>query len=336
MKNLHPNEALGMLQISIVLIISFLFACQPAAYQTSTDRVDKPRYDEFYLLDSIRVVLNDEGPTSRAQNLILFALPNGNSIEKTMGKQKNEVDDWHYNIQYIDAQIRWLRQHSDESYSVAYLEAPKLSWPAWKRSHSDYGQLITQLFDSLISTYPQARITLSSHSGGGSLINGLIDSRDSIPAWVTRIVFIDSDYGYSTEIGQKLHHWLKQECSNRLVAFAYNDSVALYEGKPFVCATGGTWYRTKMMQSELAVHHPMTKTEGSDLIHFRSEDDQTLIILKKNPLREIFHTEQVRLNGFIHSVLFGTALEGMGYTYFGKQCYDAFIQELTPEFTPQN
>ncbi len=326
------------LYLFVVMGMIFMVGCQPVKNATPVENISTESnntditYHEFYLLDSIRIVLNDGISRSKTQNLILYALPNGNSIEKTMGKLKNDVDDWHFHIQYIDAQTRWLRDQTCESYSVAYLEAPKLSWPAWKRSHEDYGARITKVVDTLRSMYPAASLTLNSHSGGGSFINGFIDTRDSIPQWLDRLVFIDSDYGYTTDIGLKLDAWLKQDASNKLVAFAYNDSIALYKGKPFVSATGGTWYRTKMMRRELAINHPMTKTEGADLIKYQSMDDQVLIILKKNPGREIFHTEQVRLNGFIHSMLFGTHEESRGYTYFGEECYDRFIQGTTPEF----
>jgi len=156
------------------------------------------QYTEFFLFDSIRVVVDDpydtEGILDSPLNLIIYALPNGNSIEWTMGKQKNAADNWHFNIQYVDAQAEWLRQHTSDRYVVAYLEAPKLSWPAWKKSHPDHGEMISHMFDSLRAMYPHARVLLNSHSGGGSLINGFIETRDALPAWVKRISFIGSNY----------------------------------------------------------------------------------------------------------------------------------------------
>ncbi|NQV42823.1 MAG: hypothetical protein HQ506_10750 [Candidatus Marinimicrobia bacterium] len=297
----------------------------------------KSPYIEFYLMDSIRVVLDDpyppEGIFDSPRNLILYALPNGNSIEWSMGKQKNETDDWHFNIQYIDAQIKWLRQNTPQRYTVAYLEAPQLSWPAWKRSHTDHGEMIAHVVDSLRSVYPQARVILNSHSGGGSFINGFIESQDEIPAWVQRIGFIDSNYGYDEAIGVKLESWLQSDIKNVLTVFAYNDSIALYEGKPFVSATGGTWYRSKMMIKDLGQKHTLIKTDiHKRIIQYRSDDDQILVLLKENPSRGIFHTEQVELNGLIHSLLFGSADENVGYTYFGDRCYDQYIQSHSPAF----
>ena len=47
--------------------------------------------------------------------------------------------------------------------------------------------------------------------------------------------------------------------------------------------------------------------------------------MKENPGREIFHTVQVEKNGFIQSLLSGTAYEGLGYTYFGERAYAKWI-----------
>jgi len=294
-------------------------------------------YQVYYLLDSIRVVVDDPYTTAELatspHTLVLYALPNGNSIEWTMGKAKNQKDNWHYNIQYIDAQTQWLRANTAEKFIVAYLEAPQLSWPAWKKSHANYGEMITQLMDSLRGLYPDAHMYLNSHSGGGSLINGFIESRESIPGWVKQIGFIDSNYGYNTEIGAKLNHWLSADKERRLSVFAYNDSIALYEGKPFVSATGGTWFRSKMMLIDLSQEREFfQQTLHGEITEYRSVGDQVLLLLKENPGREIFHTEQVELNGFIHSVLFGTEFENNGYQYFGAHCYDAYISLEAPSF----
>jgi hypothetical protein len=48
--------------------------------------------------------------------------------------------------------------------------------------------------------------------------------------------------------------------------------------------------------------------------------------LKENPAREILHTRQVELNGFIHSMLTGTVLEEKEYRYFGPRVYSSFVE----------
>lgn len=288
-----------------------------------------------YLLDSIRVVVDDpysmEEKSDPNTRLIIYTLPNGNSIEWTMGKQKNETDDWHFNIQYLDAQTNWLRAHTDEKYILAYLEAPKLSWPAWRRSQEGFGLMIDQVIDSLRMMYPHAQVILNSHSGGGSFINGFIETHEVIPDWISRIGFIDSDYGYNSAIGQKLKTWLDSEKNHILCVFAYNDSIALYKGKPFVSPTGGTWYRSKMMKNDLSQTRVFTQSElPENITQYKSDDGQILFLLKGNPQRSIFHTEQVELNGFIHSILFGTRYEDAGYEYFGEPCYEVYIRTQTP------
>src|SRR6185295_11897531 len=42
--------------------------------------------------------------------LIFFALPNGNTTEQTIGKKLQRGDDWHFDIQHIGAQTRFLRE----------------------------------------------------------------------------------------------------------------------------------------------------------------------------------------------------------------------------------
>ena len=292
-------------------------------------------YQEFYLFDSIRIVLDiPDAPINGSlatKTLVLYALPNGNSIEWSMGKQETNSDNWHFNIQHINAQTQWLRKQGSD-FILAYLEAPKLSWPGWKRSHEDYQQHIRNLVDTLRTITHTETVVLSSHSGGGSFINGFIEASKPIPVWVERIVFIDSNYGYDTAIGDKLSKWISSDSDKHLSVFAYNDSVALYEGKPFVSATGGTWYRSKMMLREFSGQYAFVKTEKATLIKNRSMNNQILIILKKNPDREIFHTQQVELNGFIHSLLFDTEIEDYGYSYFEERCYGDFISETIPEF----
>src|SRR5687768_18186132 len=58
--------------------------------------------------DGVRILLNAAGnfDPARPTNLILFALPNGNTIEWTMGARLEPGMDWHYDIQHIAAQVR--------------------------------------------------------------------------------------------------------------------------------------------------------------------------------------------------------------------------------------
>ncbi len=266
--------------------------------------------------------------------LVLYALPNTNSIEQTAGKTVAEGDDWHFRIQNIAAQTRWLRERiTRENLVVAYLETDMKSWPSWNSDHPDRPERIRAIADSVTRIFGayKTHVVLSGHSGGGSFIFGLIDSAPEIPDYIERIAFLDSDYGYNDERGEKITRWLASSRRHFLGVLAYNDSIALYQGKPFVSPTGGTWYRTKMMCRCLAGSFRMNKRTVGNLTRYRALDGRIAIELMDNPERAILHTVQVEKNGFIHTMLTGTDLEEKGYAYYGDRVYDALQAEMMPD-----
>jgi len=265
----------------------------------------------------------------KTTQLILFALPNGNSTEQTMGKKMVQGDDWHYDIQHIAAQTKFVREKNiDENIVVAYLENSNKSWPAWKKKHTDYQLVIPSLVDTIIkvSSVKKYYLHLNGHSGGGSFIFGLINSYNQIPRKIKRISFLDSNYGYDSSYTHKIVNWLKISTKNCLNIFAYNDSIAKYNGKPVVSATGGTWYRTKLMLKDLQSSFSFTCNNDSLLHYYQSRNKQINVFLKENFKEEILHTKQVELNGFVHSILINTKFENCGYTYFGERCYAEWIE----------
>src|SRR5450759_5003183 len=157
-------------------------------------------------------------------------------------------------------------------------------------------------------------IILNGHSGGGRFIFSYLDGVDKIPGFIKRISFLDSDYGYESIYFDKPNTWLQNKTAI-LNVFAYNDSVALLNGKRFVSDTGGTWYRSFLMLRDLSAHFHFTKTRDDSLIVYKSADKGIQFYFKTNPDKKIFHTVQVELNGFIHSVLIGTKRESKKYTY---------------------
>lgn len=263
--------------------------------------------------------------------LILYALPNGNTIEQTFGKAMKPGDDWHYNIQHIGAQTRFLRTVlRDQIIVVAYLQAKQKSWSMWKSSNPDFQHDIIGLIDSLAAIFSQwkTQVMLSGHSGGGRFIFSYLESKEAIPDKVSRIAFLDSNYGYEDSIhGPRLTKWLKSGKKKSLVVLAYNDSVVIYNDKPLVSPTGGTWFRSKMMKDYLARTYRFKKKNRDSLIWHNTRKKTIEIIFKINPTGKIYHTVQVERNGFIHCVLSGSKHEQKQYTYFGRRVYSDFIAD---------
>jgi len=263
--------------------------------------------------------------------LIFYALPNGNTIEQTFGKILNDSENWHYNIQHIGAQTRFLRKVlKNQTVVVAYLEAKQKSWPAWKKNSPNYLQETKSIIDNITAMFSpwNPRVALSGHSGGGRFIFSYIEAVGKIPDKVFRIAFLDSDYGYEDTIhGPPLVKWLKSGDDKFLCTLAYNDSVVIYNDKPLVSPTGGTWYRSKMMKEYFAGSFHFREEVKDTLEWYTSPGRRIEIILKTNPGNKIYHTVQVELNGFIHSILSGTKHEQKKYSYFGDRAYSGFIAD---------
>lgn len=262
--------------------------------------------------------------------LVFFTLPNGNTTEQTIGRKLKPGDDWHFDIQHIGAQTRFLREMiKDRVIVVAYLEAEMKSWPAWRKKHGD--TKIPEIISTVrgIFTNNPTEIVLSGHSGGGSFIFGYMNAVEKIPGDVTRIAFLDSNYAYNTTNHlAKLTAWLESSKQHRLCVLAYNDAVALLNGTNFVSAAGGTWGRSHAMLKDFSSTFKFTtKQLCDDLEKVSALDGRIQFLLKENPEKKIFHTVQVERNGFIHSMISGTANEGKGYEYFGERAYGKWIQD---------
>ena len=281
--------------------------------------------------DSVRVTIDKPAGFSKRKHTIItfFALPNGNTTEQTMGKKIKEGDDWHFDIQHIRAQTKFIRrQLSNINFIVIYLENIYKSWPAWKQRHPDFKSRIPQIIVSLsgLISGKHKDIYLNGHSGGGSFIFGYLASVSKIPSNIKRISFLDSDYGYDSSYYSKFKNWLQDVKGSALNVFAYNDSVALLNGKTFVSATGGTWYRSRLFLGHLQKGFSFQKVQDGSLIIYKSAGNNIQFFFKTNPDRKIFHTVQVELNGFIHSVLCGTPYDSKSYRYYSERAYSNLIE----------
>ncbi len=225
------------------------------------------------LVPETRILIN--APTKGFEEgnevlLVFYALPNGNTIEQTLGKKLKEGDDWHFNIQHIGAQTRFLRAVvRKQTIVVVYLENAQKSWPAWKAKTPDYALNVKKLVDEVKAIFAQwnPKVALNGHSGGGRFLFSYLDAVKEIPEDVVRIAFLDSDYGYEDTIyGPKLERWLKSGKNKFLCTLAYNDSVVVLNGKPIVSPTGGTWYRSKMLLNYLSGHYLFKQQDHDTLL----------------------------------------------------------------------
>ena len=284
----------------------------------------------------ISVHINAPSKETFVQNkktlLIFYALPNGNSIEWTIGKKLKPGDDWHFDIQHIGAQTRFLREnYHDVNIIVAYLMTDGKSWPTWRRITIDADLIITSVVNSVINLFNplEVKVVLSGHSGGGSFIFGFLNTVKEIPSNVERITFLDSNYGYEDSLkhGDKIIDWLKDTEDHFLSVIAYDDRDVKLNGKNIVSPTGGTYYRSKLMKERLAKDFVFVNESDTSFTNYSALNGRVQFHLKENPNAEIFHTVLVERNGFIQSILSGTEYEGRNYKFWGERCYEKWITE---------
>jgi hypothetical protein len=288
-------------------------------------------FETLRLDRGVRVVIDRPTlwPTDKPILLVFYGLPNGNTIEQTIGKANLPGDDWHFEIQQIAAQTRFLRELiTDRALVVAYLENDLRSWPAWRKANGDAA--ISPIFDAVRSKFDQekTRVVLSGHSGGGSLIFGYLNGLETIADSIERIAFLDANYAYETDRHRdKLASWLKASNHHFLCVLAYNDAVALLDGKTFVSEAGGTWGRSRLMLGDLGSIFMFNETTQNVQKRCTAMDGRIELILTENPDKKILHTVQVERNGFIEALLSGTSLQGVGYTYMGDRAYSQFLRK---------
>jgi hypothetical protein len=284
--------------------------------------------DVLRLDRGVRVVIDRPEPLSaRPVLLVFYALPNGWTIEQAIGKAPKPGDDWHFDIQQIAAQARFLRETiRDRAVVVAYLENDLKSWPAWRKANGD--EAIGAILEAVRGRFDASttRDVFAGHSGGGSLIFGALNRVEAIPDRVERIAFLDANYAYETDRHrEKLASWLKASDRHFLCVLAYNDAVALLDGKTFVSEAGGTWGKSQLMRRDLDATFPFRDVVAADLRRSNALGGRVEFLLTENPDKKILHTVQVERNGFIEVLLSATPLQGVGYTYMGGRAYSRFI-----------
>lgn len=312
---------------------------------------------EEWLADGVRVVVNapvDYDP-ARPTRLIIYATPNGNTIEQTLGSTAPAGTDWRFDIQHVAAQVRRLREVSpDVNVVVACCEAEGLSWPAWRKRFADSGPASSSLAkednppNPLLAREPPAgvglrvrklvdtvrgwapgqdvRITLAAHSGGGSFLFGFLDSADDVPNEIERFVFLDANYSYSDDAkhGDKLLGWLRGSDSRRLFVIAYDDRRITLNGKLVVGPTGGTFRATQRILAWFGKDVPLAESRAGDIVTHRGLGDQVLFHVHANPENKILHTALVgEMNGLLEATADATTKWG---SFGGPRAYKDWVQ----------
>lgn len=313
-----------------VLVLGCRAPLQHASVNASQDSAERVQVYELYPGVTATLVSPARLDHRKPVELILYALPNGNTTAETMGRAMADSVGWRYDIQHIAAQTRALRARGVPQSVVAYLEADSRSWPTWRArlGYTNANRRIVEMVNQLrtvLGDPPGLSVTLTGHSGGGSFMFGFIEGQDSLPPWLTRIAFLDANYNFSPVHTDKLVAWLRHDPHHQLVTLAYDDREIMLDGKKVVSDSGGTWRATQRMIAALAPSLPLVRDTLGPFIRYRAP--QVELLLHPNPQNRILHTEMIgEMNGYLHAMLRGRPAYDRGPAVLGPpRAYSAFV-----------
>lgn len=268
--------------------------------------------------------------------VVVYALPNGNTIEQTLGRRRNEGESFRYDIQHVLAQTRLVRSLvPGKNVVLVCLENDKLSWPTWVRSHEGAARRAREMLLAQASFVASPRWVWASHSGGGSLLLAAIDGGAKIPDEVDTIVFLDSHYAFEEKTGEgkKLAAWLRASTSHRLVALAYDDRNVVLHRRRIVGPKGGSYRATDRMRTALQ-HEGMRF--GHDRVgpfdRYLAEGGRVDLRVHPNKERRILHSALVSdENGLSFALALGHGVAAEQKARFGRpRTFDAFVDPAPP------
>lgn len=326
-------------RIRIAALVIFALAGPPArAQDASTKWTRSEQFEETNFTTTIgpniRIHINappgTNGHFARATRLIIYALPNGNTLEQTLGSQMKPGLDWHYDIQHVAAQVRLLRTlEPDERVVLVCFEAPGLSWPSF-RKQPNANAIIAKLVGKVRKDFgtDSAKVLLTGHSGGGGFVFSVIEANEEIPAYIDRIAFLDANYNFDAAThGKKLETWLKGNDQRRLIVIAYDDREIALNGKKVVGPTGGTYRATGRMHDALGKVFPLTDTIKPPFKETSGLDGRIRFFVHPNPENKILHTVLVgEMNGLVHVATLGTPNEEKWGKFGGPRAYTKWVQ----------
>ncbi len=325
--------------IPAVALLAGLFAaaCAPGRIGrglpgAAPDRSSEERVRVLELAPGVTatVVAPAQLDTGRRVDLILYALPNGNSTAETMGQRAGDGVGWRFDIQHIAAQTRALRDRGVPQAVVVYLEADSKSWPSWRarlgyeRANARIVAIVEQL-RTLVGHPARTRVTLTGHSGGGSFMFGFIEGRDTLPDWLERIAYLDANYNFTPAHGDKLVTWLRRSPEHRLVALAYDDREIMLDGKKVVSDSGGTWRATQRMIRHLGQSLTLAADTLGAFVRYRAP--QVELLVHPNAENRILHTAMIGdMNGYMHALLTGrSAYDHTAAVLQPVRLYDRYV-----------
>lgn len=337
---------------NIAFLLLFLAVAPPALSQSLLEdfKESEPFHEQIRwirLESGVRaLVIAPAGMTRERRLLIVYATPNGNTLEQSLGCGPAPGRDWHFDIQHVAAQVRRLREIDRErDVILAVVQAPRLSWPAFRSDEPEAGAIIRGLVASLAEQCSADRIVLACHSGGGSFLWGYMNEFDAIPVSIERIVFLDANYSYSDQErhGEKLLAWLDGDSARRLIVVAYDDREITYNGKKVVGPDGGTFRATERMLARFGRDLQLAERDHDPFRHVTAKEGQAQFFIHPNPDNKILHTALVgEMNGLVHALTIGTEHEEKWGRFGGPRAYTDWIQpesfaepkELLPQVPP--
>jgi len=279
----------------------------------------------------VNAPLDENGEPARATRLIVFALPNGNTLEQSLGCQMKQGLDWHYDIQHVAAQIRLLRSITpNERIVLVCAEAPGLSWPTFRKNEPQANEKIATFVDKWRKQFGEddAKVMLTGHSGGGSFMFGAVEGSAEIPAYIDRIAFLDANYSFDTaKHADKFARWLKGNNDRRLIVIAYDDREIMLNGKKVVGPDGGTFRATGRMRDALGKTFDLSANTTGPFQETVGLNGRIHFYVHPNPENKILHTVLVgEMNGLVHAATLGTPNEEKWGKFGGQRAYTKWVQ----------
>jgi len=261
--------------------------------------------------------------------LVIYATPNGSTIEQTLGCAATKGQDYRFDLQNVLAQVRrWREVNTDEEILLSVVQAPQLSWPGFRTDHPKAAVIIRDLVATLTDEFQVDRVILACHSGGGSFVLGYLMSVETVPQSIDRILLLDANYSFTEEQhGKKLLTWLRGGGTRKLVVMAYDDREIMLNGKKVIGPDGGTYRATNRMVNWIRPESELVESIVGDFHQTTALDGQIRLLVHPNPENKILHTAMVgEMNGLLEGLAWETPHAADWGKLGGPRAYRKWVQ----------